>query len=338
MGKFIHRYSYTNPKPKKTAGVVRYGGFGDVIQASSLLPLLKAQGYHLTFYTVPAGFEILKHDPHIDRFIVQDKDQVPGTQLLEFFDYTAKKYDKFINLCESVEATWLALPGRSNHGWNKTVKAKYMNTNYLEFTHELADLPYKPSQKFYPAADETAWARRERNKMGGGSCIVWSLSGSSVHKTWPYLDTIIARLLISYPDCRIVTVGDPMCQMLECGWENEPRVIKRSGVWSIRETLTFINHADMVVGPETGVLNAAAFLSVPKIITLSHSSHENLTRDWVNCTVLTPKNTPCYPCHLMHFGFEHCVRDEESGTAACQADISADQFWNAMTPLLEKAA
>jgi ADP-heptose:LPS heptosyltransferase len=123
--------------------------------------------------------------------------------------------------------------------------------------------------------------------------------------------------------------------MLEGGWENEPRVVKKSGKWSIRESLSMIAQSDLVIGPETGVLNAAAFDPMPKIITLSHSSVENLTRDWVNTISLTSKNTSCYPCHTLHFGFDTCRKDESSGVSACQTDISADQMWDAITQVLE---
>jgi hypothetical protein len=40
----------------------------------------------------------------------------------------------------------------------------------------------------------------------------------------------------------------------------------------------------------------------------------------------------------MHYGFEHCRRDEATGTAACQADISLEQAWAAFKSFLTKAA
>lgn len=199
--------------------------------------------------------------------------------------------------------------------------------------HTIAELPYEPAQRFYPTDDERAWARKERNKIGG-RIILWSLSGSAVHKTWPYLDAVIARLMLRDKDTKVVLTGDHLCQVLEAGWETESRVVRKSGVWTIRETLAFAQVADVVVGPETGVLNAVGFESVPKVITLSHSSIENLTRDWVNCTNLVP-TTACYPCHQLHYSFEHCYRDDETGVAACQASISADEMYSAIIDSLE---
>jgi ADP-heptose:LPS heptosyltransferase/predicted SAM-dependent methyltransferase len=328
-----HLYSYTNPKPEKRAAVVRYGAFGDLIQASSILPGLKEQGYHVTFYTTPKALEVIKHDPHVDAVYLQDTDQVPNVALPHFWDNEKAKYDKWINLSESIEGTLLALPGRTNHLWPLNVRRKYMSTNYFEFTHDLADVPMPPKPKFYATDEEKAWAKKERESFGGGFTILFALAGSSVHKVWPHMDGFMARVLLKNPQGRIVLVGDEMSQLLEQGWENEPRVIKKAGKYSIRETLSLLSEVDMVVGPETGVLNAASHLPVPKIVLLSHSSAENLTKHWTNSRAIEPRNTACFPCHAMHYSFDHCHRDDATGTAKCQADISIDQVWDAYKEL-----
>lgn len=318
-------FSWKNEKPKKTCAVTRYGGIGDMIQTASVFPLLKAQGYHVTVYTVPVGEQVMRHDPHIDRFIVQDKDQVPNQELQEFWSYTEKKYDKWVNFSESVEGNWLPTPGRSNHQWPLSVKRKYLNVNYLEFMHDLADVPFKPDPRFYPTEEERRWARSQKK----GFTILWALSGSAVHKVWPHMDTILARLLLRYPDVRIVTTGDSISKMLEAGWENEPRIVKRAGCLSVRETLALACESDLVIGPETGVLNAVSHLPMPKILLLSHSSEKNLSRDWVNTTSLHA-NTHCYPCHTLHYGWDYCNKHEESGTALCQQELDPEWVWEAI--------
>jgi len=88
-------------KHEKTCAVVRLGAFGDGLQAASILPHLKEQGYHITFYAQPASHEVLKHDPHIDEFYIQDPGQVPGEFLMAFWDHERAKYNKWVNLSES---------------------------------------------------------------------------------------------------------------------------------------------------------------------------------------------------------------------------------------------
>lgn len=329
-----HLYSYSAPKPEKRAAVVRYGAFGDLIQASSILPGLKEQGFHVTVYTTPRGMEVVKHDPHVDSFYIQDTDQVPNGALPHFWDHEKAKYERWINLSESVEGTLLALPGRSNHNWPIAVRQKYLGAiNYFEFTHDLAGVPMPPKPKFYATAEEKAWAKKERESFGGGFCLMFALAGSSVHKVWPHMDGFIARVLLKHKDARVVLVGDALSTLLEQGWESEPRVIRKSGKYSIRQTLALLDAVDMVVGPETGVLNAAGQMDVPKIVFMSHSSSEQLTKHWKNVRAIEPRDTPCFPCHMLHYSFDHCNKDEATGTAKCQANASLDDAWEAFKAL-----
>ena len=308
--------------------MVRYGAFGDALQTSSIFAGLKKQGYHVTFYTVNQGYQVVKNDQNVDKFVVQFNDQIPNHDLGKFWNHLKTKYTKVVNLSESVEKTLLAMPGTMAHEWPQSMRRKHLDKNYLEFMHDIAEVPYEPLQRFYATNDEIAWALAEKKKLGG-KVILYSLSGSAVHKTWPWLDQFIARLMLHDKALKIILVGDSTCQLLEAGWEKEPRVIRKSGVWTIRESIAFAQVADMVIGSETGVLNAVGFDTVPKIVTMSHSSVENLTRDWINCTSLVPNNTPCYPCHQLHYSFEFCTRDEATGVSACQADITIDQMWQA---------
>jgi ADP-heptose:LPS heptosyltransferase/predicted SAM-dependent methyltransferase len=346
LGHRAHLRSCDAPKPDKTCAVVRYGAFGDLIMTSSVLAQLKKQGYHITLYSVPRGYEVVKHDPNIDRVVLQDQDQVPNAALGDFFEYIEKKYDKFVNLSGSVEETLLAMHDRSQAKFSHAARHSLMNRNYVEFAHLMAEVPYEFGQRFYATPEEKDWARKERARLGGDYMVLWSLAGSSVHKHWPHMDQIIARMLLSRRDVRIVLVGDENCQILEGGWEGESRVVCRSGKWTIRQSLAFLEQCDLVIGPETGVLNAAALMPVPKIVFLSHSSHENLTRDWTNVTALEPQNTPCYPCHILHYSFASCregfIADPEKPGemlrvgALCQVNITPDQMWNAVAPLLLK--
>jgi ADP-heptose:LPS heptosyltransferase len=339
--------------------VVRYGAQGDNIQASSILPWLKENGYHVTFYCQDGlGYEVIKHDPHIDRFIVQGRDQVPNQFLLEFFENTKKKYDKWINLCESVEGTLLASPKRANFEWPNEVRAIHMNRNYLEWTHALAGVPAPYRPKFYSTLEEKQWARTQKQRFGD-RVILWSLAGSSGHKVWPHLDDIILRILPSYPDVHIVLVGDDTCKLLEQGWckhdeekddfvETDSRVHLRSGKWTIRQSMAFAEVADMIIGTETGLLNAAGSMSTPKIITLSHSSPEMLTKHWNNVTVLEQSEGVGCPkkwkanggaCRQLHGGdntdpWIDCPKHEDSGTAQCQFNIAPEMMWQAVQGVL----
>ena len=315
-----HRITAHVKRPPKTACVVRYGGFGDQLMAANILPALKREGFHVTFMTTPKGRDILREDPHIDAWIIQDDDQVPNHELGDYFDAWRPRFDRFINLCESVEGTLLTMPGRIAHTWPDAVRAQFCDRNYLEFTSQIAQLPYSSESRFYATDDEKAWAQTQRGK---GFYVMYALAGSSLHKFYPGQDAVIDAVLTLRPDAHFVLVGDDACKILEFGWEKNPRVTCLSGELSIRKTLALANAMDCVIGPETGVLNAVAFEPMRKVVLLSHSSHENLTKHWTN-TVAIAGDVPCFPCHRLHYDDRWCHRDEETAAAMCQKMIAPE--------------
>lgn len=355
---------------RPTCLVIRYGGFGDHIMASSILPHLRKQGFRVVYETTTRGHDIMRDDPHIDEFRVLDPDQVPNEQLGPYWQALGREYDKVVNLSESVEGALLAIPGRRNHAMPAPARRLLMGLNYLELTHALAGVPYQPKARFHPSARETADAVKFRESLGRDAfAVLWTLSGSSVHKTFPWVDHVIAWLMQYQPNVRVVLTGDKACQMLERAiaevlvrrecpefevtsetklsdillrlktrW-GKNRLICTSGTWSIRQTLAFVEHADCLVGPETGVMNAGSFLDVPKVCLLSHSSHENLTRDWIATEALKPaQSVACYPCHRMHYTRDYCPTDRFTGAAACAASITPESVYEAIGRAMRRRA
>jgi len=349
-------------RSEKTVCIVRYGGFGDMIQVSSLFPQFKKLGYRVCVNVTEIGYDIIKSDPNVDEVLLQKTDQIPNNYLTEYWERISKCFHHFVQLSESVEGSLLVTPARTEliNGERQLVPAsprfllgkeelhKECNVNYMERTHDLAGvgfligkgfskpgsikLPYVFLPKFYPTKKEKQWAKTTRKKMGPNKIILWALAGSSVHKNYPWTDMTIAQVLIKRKDVSFVTMGDQLCQLLEAGWENEPRVITKSGKWSIRRTLAFLEQCDAVIGPETGVLNAASTLDCHKVVMLSHSSKENLSKHWKNTTTLEPDvyENFCFPCHKMHYGFDTCYRDEETGGAMCAVHIKPENVANAI--------
>lgn len=332
-------------KPKaKTCAVVRYGAYGDLIQASSVFAGLKEQGYHITLYTSPPGDDIVSSDPNVDAFFIQDKDQVPNHMLGEYWEWHKKKYDKWVNLSESVEASLLTIPGRTLHYWPPALRHSFLNRNYLEVQHQIAGIANKPRMRFYATPEEQSWAKKQRAKMGQ-FVIGWPLAGSSLHKTWSGLDAVIASIMLDFPQVDIALLGGDAAKILEQGWEKEKRVHRRCGAWSIRQSLAFMQTVDMAIGPETGLMNAVAQSPMPKVVFLSHSTHENLTRDWDNVHPLASSHTVCPgrgnndapACHQLHYNAEFC-KVTENKLAQCQEDITVDQAYRVIWGILSKAA
>jgi hypothetical protein len=181
--------------------------------------------------------------------------------------------------------------------------------NYYDRTLELAGQPERGlNGELYFAEWEEEWVRGLRNQYANRFWILWSLSGSAFHKTYPFADQVATAFLDSHPDALTMTVGDDLCRLLE--WDH-PQNRKRCGMWgeSIHKSLISAKYADLVISTETGIANAAGCFETPKIIMLSHSSVENLTKYWKNCVNLEPVKAPCYPCHQLHYSLKSCPLD-----------------------------
>ncbi|WP_439816220.1 glycosyltransferase family 9 protein [Zavarzinia sp. CC-PAN008] len=323
--------------------VIRYGGLGDALMASSILPALKADGWHVTVNTGPEGEAVLRHDPHVDAWIVQDRDQVAMGDLPAYWAALATRFDRVINLTESVEASLLKVPGRLDFFWPDAARRLACGVNYLEQTHAIADVSYEgPRQRFHPTADEVAQAdalvARHR------PLVLWVLGGSAEHKVWPWTPAALVRLLAARPDVTVALAGGPDCaelarsalaQVAAFGGDRD-RLLDLVGRQDVRAAMALATRATLVVGPETGLLNAAACEANAKVVLLSHSSAVNLTRDWTRTTALAPapEAAPCQPCHRLHPDTSHCPR-HASGFALCAATIPVDAVVDAVLAALD---
>lgn len=322
-----------NPGGKKRACVCRFGAIGDQIIAASVLPSLKAQGYHITYMTTPDAQQIVLHDPHIDEFWVQANDYVPNAQLGPFWESIKERFDHFVNLCESIEGGLLKLAGRLDHAYSdETRRRLYGTVNYLERTADIAAVPYDFAPKFYPTDEETRKAAAFVRSLSG-PVIAWAIAGSSIHKMYPHIPPVVGWLL-DKTDASIVLLGDAKegRQIQDAIVQSvgaHDRLVPMAGEWGIRQVLAFAQQADVVVGPETGILNGVSFEPNAKVIYLSHSSRTNLTKHWVNTMALEPTaaKAPCYPCHRLHHDGSFCHQDLDTMAALCAAHVEPERVF-----------
>ena len=308
------------PDTDKTVAVVKLGAHGDALWASSVFPLLKEQGYHVILYTQETGEEVLRHDPHIDE-LIRFESRVPVGELGEFFLWLEAKYRHTRILVETVEGTLLPSPSKIQYHFPVGMRAKLMNFNYLEMHHMMAQVPMRPRVTFYPSDEEKRWANEEREKMGR-QVVVLVPNGSSCSKMWPHAGEFAKRLLMGHDDVTLIALGDQRGMT----FEGHPRLMNIGLTWDVRRAMTMCQLADVVVGQETGLLNCVSFEPhVHKVVLFSHSSVENLTRDWPNTTSIRkyPECAGDSGCHRLHYDWKFCNRDAITQAAMCQAMIPA---------------
>jgi len=300
--------------PAKRCIVMRYGGFGDVLIAASTFPHLKAEGWHITVYTGEKGAEVLRHDPHVDRVVVHDFLQLTVANFRTLAAYLRGRCARFVNFSETFEGLLLASPHRASFHWSHDMRQRYMSGNYLEAAHTAAGVPHEWRQQFHHTARERAEALAWRAAMPRLAVLV--PTGSGVNKQWPGAFEYAWRLVERNPDLHVAVLGDTY----GAKFVEHARIHDINQTWPVRRALALAQVADLVIGQETGILNAVAFEPMPKIVLLSHSSAENLTLHWFNTATLAG-DVPCYPCHRLHHGWDGCNQDPQTQLAACQAAI-----------------
>lgn len=298
--------------------LIRLGAYGDAVMTTPLLRELKKDGHHVTCHISKAGHEVLKHSPNVDKFIIEQSDKKTIQDFKEYWEELGKNYDKVINLSGSIENTLLKTKGDKGYDWDHITRHIACDINYYEQTlrwggYEGAD----PTPELHFTSLEHSLAKQFRRKYKNHFVILWSLSGSAQHKTWPFAE-YVAMAMLKYSDVLILTVGDAMCQLIE--WRHK-RTKNLCGHWPIRKSMIMTKYADCVVGTETGILNASGAYDTPKVVILSHSSRENLSKHWKNGVSIMPKDLECYPCHKLIYNRNECPLDPVLKVPMCTTQV-----------------
>jgi len=309
--------------------LTRLGAIGDLVMLSPLLRLLKKDGYHVTLNMHKSSHLVVRRNPYVDEFLFHDE-SIPNDKLQEHWDKLEKGYDKFINLSGSIEEGLLAVEGQEDFNLSHEERHKRFNVNYYDRTMELGGYPDAKgfNGELFFSKYEHSWAQKFRARHSNKFLVLWSLSGSSPHKTYPYAEYVAVAIQNTYPDIIMVTVGGIVEQMIE--WKH-PQTKNYCGEWNLWRSLIMTQYADLVVAPETGILNAAGCFETPKIAMLSHSSVENLTKYFKNCDFITG-DVKCTPCHRMMFTWGPCEKNETTGSPICMAAIKPEALYK----LIEK--
>lgn len=322
--------------------ICRYGAWGDSVILTPVLKRLKEDGYHITLNCTKRAFPVLKYNPNIDAYLMQEDDLIPNNQLSEYWAEISKGYDRFLNMSETLEAKFLFSPfqekrfpdpnnpdedvllrfGQKEYYLSvEERRALCSHTNYYDYALQVAGYNdvEKPTGELYYSPLEEALCRAFRERFKDYFLILWCLSGSSMHKMWLGAEETALNLLFKHKDIITLTVGDYPCKLIE--WQDQ-RNISMIGEWDIRTSMLMTKYVDLVISPETGILNAAGCFDTPKIGLLTHSSKTNLTKHFNNDYSIQA-HIDCSPCHRMIYmdNFRDCPLigggEEKGGIDAC---------------------
>ena len=316
----------------KKAIVIRYGAVGDNIMVTPIIRLLKNQGYHVTINTLPNNKFVFDNNFYIDDFLIQEKAVVNGNDLGNYFKYLETKYDKVINLCHSIEHTMLKDPAAKEFYQPKVIEDR----NYYDRTLEIAGFKETGlNGEIYLSASEEVMCKYFVSRNKDTFNIMWCPRGSSSHKMCTHSEDIIDYLLDTYKDIKVFLVGGDDVSTINA-WVRE-RLENRIKIWTPRTSIIMTKFMDLVVAPETGVLNASGCFDTPKIALLTHSSRENLTKHFKNCVSIQSK-AQCSPCHkLVYDEMGVCPKsDKYPDIPLCADSFDKQEIINAVKEFYDK--
>lgn len=326
------------PRKKKTdkeALVIRYGALGDTCWVTPVLSQLKKDGYYVVMNVLERGAEVLKENPNIDEFIIHStSEDVPYEELEEYWNMLSEGFEKTVNLTKSCEGTLVKVEGSSEYYWSKEKRHKECNFNFQDRVMECAGYPEEKGRipELYFTEHEEYLGKLFMENRKDKFVVLWSLSGSGFHKTYPWSEYVVGEMAMRYKDVEVITVGDESCKILE--WQN-PITTNKSGVWTVRQSFLISKYANLVIGSDTGLMNAAAAFDTPKIVFLSTNTEENLTKNWKNAYPLHVKeeDCECYPCHRLIYT-NCCPKGNIQGIAPrCMENIRPEVVMNVIEEL-----
>jgi FkbM family methyltransferase len=348
------------PKSRSTSGwvgVARCGGVGDNLIAASVCRPLKEMGYKVEVITQNPQGVVFENNPYIDKLSVYEHKDWPEdiSKWQDWFRMRSREYEKFANLSHSVEARHGLLPIQTWYWWPQEYRRKLCAGSYLETAHDVMGMPHTFGPLFFPTDEEKEHAHVTKRKLGEGPWIGWTLSGTRIDKVYPYASLLIGRLIKELGVQVMLMGGPPPYRDVELARGIMETVKVQNGsvaglhlaaspsmedqIWPIRRVLSFAATCDLMIGPDTGVSWSVAFEPVPKIICVSHTSVENITKHWINTVTLhaDEKRVPCWPCHRLHDEFKTCnpIKINTGEFASCISDISVETIVNTAAKVLK---
>lgn len=337
------------------AAIARFGGIGDNLIASAVLPGLKAKYDRVEVITQCPQHVVFENNPYIDKLSVYSPGDIPGGDSEAWqgwFSTRAKEYSFFANLSHSCETMRVLVKGQTQFYWSSAFRRKFCGQSYLETVADICDVPYTTlAPGFFPTDDEHERAVSDVAKIGQ-NVVGWVLSGTRIDKIYPYAPMAIARLIRDVGP--VILFGSPSQKEVEMAKAIQSYLLTENGsvdglgiamspttdneIWPIRRLLSTVQACDLVITPDTGPAWAAAMCDVPKVVLLSHASPENITKYWRNTVTLHADvaRVDCWPCHQLHDTAESCRANRDGNGAACISDITVDRILVAATAALER--
>jgi ADP-heptose:LPS heptosyltransferase len=309
---------------------------GDALQAAAVAMEFKLQNPDKRVALMVKGgnpMTAVENTPNID--LMKIADCIGNDLAASFITFWESRVPHMINLDWSVEGELLKYKGRRDYWWTHAQRKAHCGKSYNQNVATLSGLKNIPNIQFFAKAEDEAHAAT----LIDGEYIAIQLRGSAVHKWYPFMGEFAAMAIKS--GYKVVLLGEGGSLPLElairekvdwlCG--ETKGLVSLVGKLNLGQSVSVAKRAQVVIGPETGLMVALCHEPIPKVLLVSHSAPSNFD-DWNNI-VCVSGNAPCWPCHRHHDSHDFCPQDKASKAAACQAEIPPAAIMEALKLALD---
>lgn len=316
--------------------------------AASICPKVKADGYKIAFMAKKGRADCVRHDPNIDH-LIEIPDNFSPADWGAFYDQQCLFYDRMIILSDSIETTLVARSESSIYRWEPVaLRAMCSDVSYIERANALVGARGEPIvPRFYETEAEVRVLGEYVDVMRQKRPVIVGiqLSGSAMDKAYPHWAAVINGLA-ARGDTSVMVFAENTpndIEFLNYSLATVDRgareIVRNSSNKDLRWAMSFAQHCDVVIGPDTGMMwGVAGNELVHKVVLLGHATPKNITHRWPNTTTLhaDPLKIGCWPCHKLHGDLTHCTPDPSGKWSACVSSIRPEQVVEAVHSALKR--
>ena len=330
--------------------LVRDAAIGDALMITPAIRYWSDKGYRVDVACKRhVGNAVYSGNPHVHQCVDLDKatDMVARDRKLDKIK-ARRPYEIVFDVALTCEGKYLY---HSSHPmFHESIDVRRMAAQgasyYRHINHDVCGVRDANTlvPEMYVLPQEERWWTTFRSRNIGIKLVQVQIGGSSINKHYPWWWQVIKELQRD-PRVVVVTTGDEKSTIIE--QEAVAMGCDPGRMWAccanprytLRDALVMTAFVDLVIGPETGVINAAAAWSTPKIVLMSHSTSDNLCRGWENCY---PIESPaeCSPCYRIVGAGDPCryvaEPPEIAGAVECMAKINPFDIVEKAREVLEK--
>jgi len=327
--------------------VIKLRYIGDVILSTPVISLLRQQfpASNLVCLVNPGTQDVLQSNPYVDEVLVMDRGSLVE-QIRFWIDLRRRKFDCVIDLTDgdrSAFLTWISgaslrIGFNSENRWRGRLythchssgsEGRHMVEYHMQALTflDVDDLVSTP--KVYVGADHGQQAQARLDELGlvGHRWVMVHPTARYWFKAWPFERFAMLSDRLAKQNLSIVLVGNASDQEIASKIQKvvNTSIFSLVGKTSLLELAALMQHADVFIGNDTGLMHMAAAVGCP-VLGLFGPTNPQTWGPRGKKTKVIYKELDCRAC--FHPG---CFRGEDS----CMKQISVDEVYETALELLK---